>query len=107
VGIGTRVDKLTSSLLGLLDEVSIYNRALTAFEIQSIVAAGAAGKCAPPQREARVLDHWRFDESGGTSAHDSAGTYDGLLSSSGASFVTDGISGNAISISKAAKGFVS
>jgi len=30
---------------GLLDEVSIYNRALTSDEIASIVTAGAAGKC--------------------------------------------------------------
>jgi hypothetical protein len=30
---------------GLIDEVSIYNRALTASEIQAIYAAGSAGKC--------------------------------------------------------------
>ena len=30
---------------GALDEVSIYNRALSSFEIQSIYNAGAAGKC--------------------------------------------------------------
>lgn len=30
---------------GLLDEVTIYNRALTQGEIQSIVSAGSAGKC--------------------------------------------------------------
>jgi hypothetical protein len=33
---------------GLIDEVSIYNRALTALEIQAIYAAGSAGKCGPP-----------------------------------------------------------
>ena len=32
---------------GLIDEASIYNRALTASEIQSIYAAGAGGKCPP------------------------------------------------------------
>jgi hypothetical protein len=32
---------------GLLDEVSIYNRALTASEIQAIYAAGSGGKCPP------------------------------------------------------------
>jgi hypothetical protein len=32
--------------LGLLDEVSIYNRALSASEIQAIYNAGSAGKCA-------------------------------------------------------------
>lgn len=30
---------------GLIDEVSLYNRALSASEIQSIYAAGSAGKC--------------------------------------------------------------
>src|ERR1051326_1909491 len=33
---------------GLLDEVSIYNRALTASEIAAIFNAGSAGKCPPP-----------------------------------------------------------
>ena len=32
---------------GLLDEVSIYNRALTSVEIQSIFLAGSGGKCLP------------------------------------------------------------
>jgi hypothetical protein len=33
---------------GLIDEVSIYNRALTASEIEAIYAAGSAGKCNMP-----------------------------------------------------------
>ncbi|MCI0553752.1 MAG: T9SS type A sorting domain-containing protein [Anaerolineae bacterium] len=33
---------------GLVDEVDIYNRALSASEIQSIYTAGSAGKCQPP-----------------------------------------------------------
>jgi uncharacterized repeat protein (TIGR01451 family) len=32
---------------GLIDEVSLYNRALTASEVQAIYNADAAGKCAP------------------------------------------------------------
>jgi hypothetical protein len=32
---------------GLIDEVSIYNRALTASEIQAIYLAGSSGKCIP------------------------------------------------------------
>jgi hypothetical protein len=32
---------------GILDEVSIYNRALTASEIQAIFNAGSSGKCTP------------------------------------------------------------
>ena len=34
-------------LAGLLDEVSLYNRALSASEIAAIYSAGAAGKCKP------------------------------------------------------------
>src|SRR5262249_40521231 len=35
-------------LKGRLDEVSLYNRALSPSEIAGIYAAGAAGKCLPP-----------------------------------------------------------
>lgn len=37
-----------SPFAGIIDEVSLYNRALSADEIQAILAAGSAGKCAPP-----------------------------------------------------------
>jgi hypothetical protein len=37
----------TDFYTGLLDEIEIYNRALTASEIQAIVNAGSAGKCKP------------------------------------------------------------
>src|SRR6185295_9052123 len=33
---------------GMLDEVTIYNRALSASEIQAIYLSGAEGKCIPP-----------------------------------------------------------
>ena len=33
---------------GLMDEVSLYNRALSAAEVQAIYAAGSSGKCARP-----------------------------------------------------------
>jgi hypothetical protein len=33
---------------GLLDEVTVYNRALTQTELESIFSAGSAGKCKPP-----------------------------------------------------------
>ena len=44
---------------GLIDEVSLYNRALTASEIQAIYAAGCGGKCytlAPPVILAQPTD---------------------------------------------------
>src|SRR5262249_16008290 len=38
---------LVHKLSGTLDEVSLYNRALTSNEIAGIYAAGASGKCKP------------------------------------------------------------
>ncbi|MGH7972481.1 MAG: LamG-like jellyroll fold domain-containing protein, partial [Limisphaerales bacterium] len=46
--IGTRGSDHVTSFLGLVDEASVYNRALSAAEIQAIYAAGGAGKCAVP-----------------------------------------------------------
>jgi hypothetical protein len=37
-----------SYFAGLIDELSLYNRALSATEIQGIYKAGSAGKCPPP-----------------------------------------------------------
>ncbi len=40
-------DIVLGAFEGLVDEVSVYNRALSAAQIQAIVNAGAAGKCKP------------------------------------------------------------
>jgi hypothetical protein len=45
--IGARGDNTFNSFLGTIDELSIYNRALSASEIQSIYNADGLGKCAP------------------------------------------------------------
>jgi hypothetical protein len=47
VAIGVRGDDLSESFPGLIDEVEIFNRTLSAEEIQSIYNAGSAGKCLP------------------------------------------------------------
>jgi hypothetical protein len=68
-------------LNGLIDEVSLYNRALSAAEIQAIYAAVGAGKCQPPPPPACVpspsglVSWWRAEGS----ANDSAGTNNGVL----------------------------
>src|SRR5207249_974389 len=56
--------------------------------------------------QASAIARWKFDETSGSVAHDSAGQHNGNLSPGGASFVPGGVSGNAISLSKAANGFV-
>lgn len=43
--IGCYPEPFTEFIDALIDEVGIFDRALTAFEIQEIYAAGAAGKC--------------------------------------------------------------
>jgi hypothetical protein len=45
--LGARGDTALENSLGELDELSIYNRDLRSDEIQTIVAAGSAGKCLP------------------------------------------------------------
>src|SRR5207249_3157504 len=45
--VGARGDTFRNSFFGLIDEVSIYDRALTSSELQSVFNAGAAGKCPP------------------------------------------------------------
>src|SRR5205823_7272974 len=87
--IGASNDALLAGFLGLIDEVSIYNRALSADEIAGIYRAGSAGKCAPSVPQATTLAHWKFDEASGSVAHDSAGSFNGNLSPSGALFVPE------------------
>ena len=47
--IAAQGDNLGGSFLGNIDEIAIYDRALTAAEIQSIYDVGSLGKCKPPQ----------------------------------------------------------
>jgi len=47
--IGRSVVAPASVFHGLIDELEIFNRALSASEIAAIFNAGAAGKCKPPQ----------------------------------------------------------
>jgi len=85
--------------------VQIYNHALNSSDILYLFQNPGKVVSAPPPSIAPVA-HWTFDEAGGPVAHDSAGGLDGALSPSGAGFVTGGISSNAVSLSRAANGFV-
>jgi len=44
-GIGFRPDNADNSFLGIIDEVSVYNRALSSEEVQAIYEISGAGKC--------------------------------------------------------------
>lgn len=72
----------------------------------TMLAALLALTTASVTSRAEAIAHWTFDEISGPVAHDSVGSFNGNLSASGATFVSGGISGNAISLSQAANGFV-
>src|SRR5207245_1928850 len=50
MAIGARGGDYVATFRGAIDEMSIYNRGLSAAEIQAIYASGASGKCAIPIR---------------------------------------------------------
>ena len=51
-GIGYWAENGDNSFFGTIDELSIYNRALSVSEIQAIYLAGSTGKCPPPPHTA-------------------------------------------------------
>jgi hypothetical protein len=80
--IGAQVDSINGwnyYSKALVDEGSIYSRALAVAEIQAIYSAGSAGKCVPPSNcippPSGLVAWWP----GQGSANDIAGTNDGVL----------------------------
>ena len=78
IAIGSRGDARGGTFFGMIDEPAVFNRALSASEIQSIYSAGSAGKCAPNPPSTCVppplglVSWWRsesnaLDEMGGNS----------------------------------------
>jgi hypothetical protein len=104
VGIGASVGQgapgqFISPFKGKIDEISVYNRALTPDEVQMLYNAGAAGKCFVPRcvPPPSGLVSWWSAESTGV---DTVGTNNGSLINSvafnagmvGQSFDLDGVS---------------
>jgi len=84
--IGARGGDMASSFLGVIDELAVYNRALTPAEIKSIFAAGPAGKILPAIISASrarthapvtsgLVSRWRGEKN----ALDSVGENDGTI----------------------------
>ena len=125
----------TGMFTGLIDEVQIYNQALSASEVdflfhsptnvavdcsqtvallQTQLNAAKASNAVLQAQLTNVLNladggaaaRWSFDEIDGTMVHDSVGSYNGTLSAAGASFVPGGISGNALRLNSVSNGFV-
>lgn len=76
------------SFKGLIDEIRIYNRALSEFEIETLYNMDN------PLNQG-LVGYWSFDEGSGTIAHDSSG-YGNDGSIYGATW-TNGVSGDALS----------
>ncbi len=53
--IGMRADNLDNSFFGVIDELSVYNRALTAVEVRAIYEADLFGKCTSPTAPVFVI----------------------------------------------------
>lgn len=97
----------TGLFTGLIDDVQIYNNALSDDEVDFLFRyPGQVVGTNPELPPAGVVAHWAFDESSGAVAHDSAGSINGNLSPGGATFVAGGISGSALSLDQAGGGFV-
>ena len=80
--------------VGLLDELTLYDRALTPAELQAIVAAGSAGKCVPPPPlpvppPAGIVGWWR----GESNTLDSVDSNNGIIVPQVS--YTNGVSGKA------------
>src|SRR2546427_8380874 len=74
---------------GLIDEVEIFDRALSVPEIQAVFNADSAGKCKP-------VANWMFDEGSGTTTYDRSGNGNNGTLVNGPTWVP-GVIGNALS----------
>ncbi len=86
---------------GLIDDVRIYDRALTASEIASDRDTAVPPPVTPPSGPQPVLE-LKFDDASGSVARDSSGkSHDGTLSAAGATWSTAGRTGGAVSLNGA------
>ncbi|WP_455370081.1 LamG domain-containing protein [[Eubacterium] cellulosolvens] len=69
---------------GLIDEVAVFKRALTLTEIQSYYNSGNGKPICDTTCPDGLISYWRFDETSGTTASDSADGFDGSVN--GATF---------------------
>ncbi len=89
---------------GIIDETSIYNRALPAVEIQGIYNAASTGKCVPlppppcVQTADKLVSWWRAEENGSDSVDVNNGTLENGVTyaagEAGQAFAFDGNNGS-------------
>jgi hypothetical protein len=97
--VGARGDNLDNSFLGTIDDLAVYNRALSTSEVLAISTSGAGGKCTPGciSPPSGLVAWWR----GEGNANDSIGSNNGVITGAvtfapgevGHAFNFDGVTG--------------
>ena len=77
--IGNRSVDEANAFPGIIDEVRLYNRILSANEIANLYNTADI----QVNSDSAVISHWRLDETAGTTIEDSVGSNDGTLSNAG------------------------
>ena len=72
---GSTVDYFT----GKIDDIRVYNRLLTAQQIATLYNTAMGTTVGAGDTTTGLIDRWTFDETGGTTAADSVGSYNGTL----------------------------
>jgi len=102
LGVVKGINQFENIFGGVIDEVHLYSRELSAAEVQSIYNAGSAGlcrSCAPPTAN---LNLWLpFDETSGTNAADLTNHISAATLRGGAAFITGGKVADALDLSGA------
>src|SRR3989344_5196869 len=105
-GTGNRISDSSNSLIignddgqtrtfnGLIDDVRVYNRALSAAEIQTLYKSGAQKFTAPPTNLG-LVGYWSMNENTGTIAGDASGNNNRGILTNGPTWV-DGKRGKAL-----------
>ena len=91
-GSSEEVHSAISPFKGRIDDLRIYNRILSEDEIKSLYNEVSHAITA----SASLVAHWRFDETGGTTAFDSVGGVNGTLVGGATFITTGGVAGGAI-----------
>ncbi len=90
--IGRSYTTTAAPLDGRMDDLAIWNEPLTQEQIQAAMALGAE-----KYNESILINHWKFNETNGVTAVDSAGALPVTLEN-GAAFVTDATRGQVLEL---------
>lgn len=84
----------------------VLSKSTTVFGAQTCFDHVTLSASAISLNPARLVAHWTFDEAVGLVAADTTGLHNGQLTSTGADFVSGGVSGNALQLDRTLNGMV-